>query len=157
MKKIKNLKVLFLAATMSLGFVLSPVAISKVSNQNVISVCDAISISGKLKGTIRSKTYMQSSRSKSSKKLYTLKSGKKVTVLSVNKSWAKVKYNGKTGYVLWNKIKMPSGTVYWNGGSSQSKIYHASATVHNMKEAVPMTKSQAKSYGFRACKSRVCW
>ena len=125
MKKIKNLKVLFLAATMSLGFVLSPVAISKVSNQNVISVCDAISISGKLKGTIRSKTYMQSSRSKSSKKLYTLKSGKKVTVLSVNKSWAKVKYNGKTGYVLWNKIKMPSGTVYWNGGSSQSKIYHA--------------------------------
>lgn len=156
MKKIKNLKVLFLAATMSLGFVLSPVAISKVSNQNVISVCDAISISGKLKGTIRSKTYMQSSRSKSSKKLYTLKSGKKVTVLSVNKSWAKVKYNGKTGYVLWNKIKMPSGTVYWNGGSSQSKIYHTSATVHNMKDAVPMTKAQAKAYGFRYCKSNTC-
>ena len=91
--------------------------------------------------------------STSSKKLYTLKSGKKVTVLSVTKSWAKVKYNGKIGYVLWSKIKMPSGTVYWNGGSSQSKIYHASATVHNMKDAVPMTKSQAKSYGFRACKT----
>ena len=95
--------------------------------------------------------------SASSKKLYTLKSGKKVTVLSVTKSWAKVKYNGKIGYVLWSKIKMPSGTVYWNGGSSQSKIYHKSATVHNMKDAVPMTKAQAKSYGFRACKSRVYW
>ncbi|MDY2882191.1 MAG: SH3 domain-containing protein [Romboutsia timonensis] len=153
----KQIKSLIVAIVMSFTFLLSPVAISQVSNQNVISVCDAISISGKLKGTIKSKTYMRKSRSTSSKKLYTLKSGKKVTVLSVTKSWAKVKYNGKTGYVLWNKIKMPSGTVYWNGGSSQSKIYHASATAHNMKEAVPMTKSQAKSYGFRACKSRVCW
>lgn len=153
----KQIKSLIVAIVMSFTFLLSPVAISQVSNQNVISVCDAISISGKLKGTIKSKTYMRKSRSTSSKKLYTLKSGKKVTVLSVTKSWAKVKYNGKTGYVLWNKIKMPSGTVYWNGGSSQSKIYHASATVHNMKDAVPMTKSQAKSYGFRACQSRVCW
>lgn len=153
----KQIKSLIVAIVMSFTFLLSPVAISQVSNQNVISVCDAISISGKLKGTIKSKTYMRKSRSTSSKKLYTFKSGKKVTVLSVTKSWAKVKYNGKTGYVLWNKIKMPSGTVYWNGGSSQSKIYHASATAHNMKDAVPMTKSQAKSYGFRACKSRVCW
>ena len=108
MKNIKSLRMLLLSVMLSFTFLLSPVAISKVSNQNVISVCDAISISGKLKGTIRSKTYMQSSRSKSSKKLYTLKSGKKVTVLSVNKSWAEVKYNGKTGYVLWKKIKMPS-------------------------------------------------
>lgn len=153
----KQIKSLILAIIMSFTFLLSPVAISQVSNQNVISVCDAISISGKLKGTIKSKTYMRKSRSTSSKKLYTLKSGKKVTVLSVTKSWAKVKYNGSIGYVLWNKIKMPSGTVYWNGGSSQSKIYHASATVHNMKDAVPMTKSQAKSYGFRACASKVCW
>lgn len=151
----KQIKSLIVAIVMSFTFLLSPVAISQVSNQNVISVCDAISISGKLKGTIKSKTYMRKSRSTSSKKLYTFKSGKKVTVLSVTKSWAKVKYNGKTGYVLWSKIKMPSGTVYWNGGSSQSKIYHKSATVHNMKDAVPMTKSQAKSYGFRACKT--CW
>lgn len=153
----KQIKSLIVAIVMSFTFLLSPVVISQISNESVISVCDAISISGKLKGTIKSKTYMRKSRSTSSKKLHTLKSGKKVTVLSVTKSWAKVKYNGKTGYVLWNKIKMPSGTVYWNGGSSQSKIYHASATVHNMKDAVPMTKSQAKSYGFRACQSRVCW
>lgn len=157
MKNIKSLRMLLLSVMLSFTFLLSPVAISQISNESVISVCDAISISGKLKGTIKSKTYMRKSRSTSSKKLYTFKSGKKVTVLSVTKSWAKVKYNGKTGYVLWNKIKMPSGTVYWNGGSSQSKIYHASATAHNMKDAVPMTKSQAKSYGFRACKSRVCW
>ena len=151
----KQIKSLIVAIVMSFTFLLSPVAISQISNESVISVCDAISISGKLKGTIKSKTYMRKSRSTASKKLYTLKSGKKVTVLSVTKSWAKVKYNGKIGYVLWSKIKMPSGTVYWNGGSSQSKIYHKSATVHNMKDAVPMTKSQAKSYGFRACKT--CW
>lgn len=63
--------------------------------------------------------------SASSKKLYTLKSGKKVTVLSVTKSWAKVKYNGKTGYVLWNKIKMPSGTeVAHNLKSIMHKLQH---------------------------------
>ena len=87
------------------------------------------------------------------KGLSTLKSSKKVTVLSVTKRWDKIKYSGKIGYVLCSKIKMPSGTVYWNGESSQSKIYHKTATAHGIKEAVPMTKLQDKSYGFRACKT----
>ena len=155
MKTINKLKSLLLSIVMTCTFIISPLAMSKLSDTNNIAICEAINIQGKLKGTIKSKTYMYKTSSTSSKKLYTLTSNKKVTVLSVTKKWAKVKYNNKTGYVLWSKIKMPSGTIYWNGGSSQSKIYHRNATIHNMKEAAPMTKAQAKSYGFRACKT--CW
>lgn len=155
MKQMRKVKMLLLSILMSCTFIITPITATQVSNTNYVAVCEAASISGTLKGTIKSKTYMKKTRSTSAKSLRKLTGGKKVKVLSVTKKWAKVKYDNKTGYVLWSKIKMPKGTIYWNGGKSKSKIYHRTVTAHGMKDAVPMTKSQAKSHGFRACKT--CW
>lgn len=44
------------------------------------------------------------------------------------------------------------GYVYANGGSSKSNKYHKSASVHNMEGAIKMTKSEAESKGYVACK-----
>ena len=48
-----------------------------------------------------------------------------------------------------------SNYVYANGGKSTSKIYHKTSTAHKMEGAIKMTESQAKSKGYRACKT--CW
>jgi hypothetical protein len=45
-----------------------------------------------------------------------------------------------------------SETVYANGGSSRSNKYHSSPTVHNMEGAIAMSKSEAISRGYVACK-----
>lgn len=153
----KKLKTTLLSAIMSLTFVLGPAAVSNLTNTESAVVCEAAQITGVLKGTTRTKTYMRKSPSSKSSRVYTLFKNSKPTVLSITGSWAKVKYNGRYGYVLRSNIKMPSGTIYWNGGASSSKIYHTSPTAHKMKDAVPMTKTQAKRYGFRACRARVCY
>lgn len=48
-----------------------------------------------------------------------------------------------------------SNYVYANGGKSTSKIYHKTSKAHKMEGAIKMTESQAKSKGYRACKT--CW
>lgn len=45
-----------------------------------------------------------------------------------------------------------SETVYANGGSSKSNKYHSSPTAHNMEGAIAMSKSEAISRGYVACK-----
>ncbi|MGL5328433.1 MAG: thermonuclease family protein [Peptostreptococcaceae bacterium] len=50
-----------------------------------------------------------------------------------------------------NKSENSSTMVYANGGSSSSNKYHSSATAHNMKGAVKMTESKAKSSGYVPC------
>lgn len=42
-------------------------------------------------------------------------------------------------------------TVYANGGNSTSNKYHSFEHAHGMKGAIKMTKSQAKSKGYKAC------
>lgn len=42
--------------------------------------------------------------------------------------------------------------VYANGGSSKSNKYHSSPTAHNMEGAIKMSKSEAVSKGYVACK-----
>ena len=42
--------------------------------------------------------------------------------------------------------------VYANGGSSKSNKYHSSPTAHNMEGAIKMSKSEAISKGYVACK-----
>lgn len=47
----------------------------------------------------------------------------------------------------------PTGDyVYVNGGKSKSNKYHKSPTVHKMEGAVKMTREQAESQGYVACK-----
>lgn len=41
--------------------------------------------------------------------------------------------------------------VYANGGNSSSNKYHSFEHAHGMKGAIKMTKSQAKSKGYKAC------
>lgn len=45
-----------------------------------------------------------------------------------------------------------SETVYANGGHSRSNKYHSSPTAHNMEGAIAMSKSEAISKGYVACK-----
>lgn len=45
-----------------------------------------------------------------------------------------------------------SETVYANGGHSKSSIYHSSPTAHKMEGAIAMSKSEAISRGYVACK-----
>lgn len=45
-----------------------------------------------------------------------------------------------------------SSYVYCNGGSSSSNKYHKTSTAHGMKGAIKMTKKQAESKGYVACK-----
>lgn len=46
-----------------------------------------------------------------------------------------------------------SGIVYANGGSSSSNKYHKSPNAHGMKDAIKMTRNQAKSKGYIPCGS----
>lgn len=80
------------------------------------------------------------------------KKGKKVTV-KISKSDYTTKSKSIT--VKSSSTSSSSKYVYWNGGSSRSKIYHKTSKAHGMKGAVKMTEKQAKSRGYRACKS--CW
>ncbi|UEL49714.1 hypothetical protein JW646_01275 [Terrisporobacter hibernicus] len=80
------------------------------------------------------------------------KKGKKVTV-KISKSGYTTKAKSVT--VKSSSTSSSSKYVYWNGGSSRSKIYHKTSRAHGMKGAVKMTEKQAKSRGYRACKS--CW
>ncbi|MDZ4910480.1 SH3 domain-containing protein, partial [Clostridium perfringens] len=105
MKQMRKVKMLLLSILMSCTFIITPMAATQVSNTNYVAVCEAASISGTLKGTIKRKTYMRKTQSTSAKSLCKLTGRKKVKVLSVNKKWAKVKYDNKTGYVLWSNIK----------------------------------------------------
>ncbi len=50
-----------------------------------------------------------------------------------------------------NKEETSSNTVYANGGSSSSTKYHSSKDAHNMKGAIEMTESEAKSKGYSPC------
>ncbi|MDI7817628.1 hypothetical protein QMM58_14730 [Clostridioides difficile] len=43
-------------------------------------------------------------------------------------------------------------TVYANGGKSKSNKYHSSPTAHNMEGAIPMSREEAESKGYVACK-----
>ena len=45
--------------------------------------------------------------------------------------------------------------VYVNGGTSSSNKYHSSEHAHNMKGAITMKESQAKSKGYVPCK--ICY
>ncbi len=54
-----------------------------------------------------------------------------------------------------NSNSTSSKYVYANGGKYTSKIYHKTAKAHKMEGAIKMTVSQAKSKGYRACKT--CW
>ena len=45
--------------------------------------------------------------------------------------------------------------VYVNGGTSSSNKYHSSEHAHNMKGAIKMKESQAKSKGYVPCK--ICY
>ena len=80
------------------------------------------------------------------------KKGKKVTV-KISTSGYTTKAKSVT--VKSSSTSSSSKYVYWNGGSSRSRIYHKTSKAHGMKGAVKMTKKQAKSRGYRACKS--CW
>lgn len=44
-----------------------------------------------------------------------------------------------------------SSTVYANGGSSSSNKYHSTSNAHNMKGALKMSESEAKSKGYVPC------
>lgn len=73
----------------------------------------------------------------------------------------------KSGYTTKSKTVTVKGSsssssnstsskyVYANGGKYTSKIYHKTAKAHKMEGAIKMTVSQAKSKGYRACKT--CW
>lgn len=80
------------------------------------------------------------------------KKGKKITV-KISKSGYTTKSKSIT--VKSSSTSSSSKYVYWNGGSSRSKIYHKTSKAHGMKGAVKMTEKTAKSKGYRACKS--CW
>lgn len=54
-----------------------------------------------------------------------------------------------------NTSTSSSKYVYANGGKYASKIYHKTSKAHKMEGAIKMTESQAKSKGYRACKT--CW
>lgn len=42
--------------------------------------------------------------------------------------------------------------VYANGGKSKSNKYHSSPNAHKMEGSIKMTKQQAESQGYVACK-----
>ncbi|MGL5692977.1 MAG: thermonuclease family protein [Peptostreptococcaceae bacterium] len=50
-----------------------------------------------------------------------------------------------------NKTENSSKTVYANGGASSSNKYHSTQNAHNMKGAIKMTESKAKSSGYTPC------
>ena len=50
---------------------------------------------------------------------------------------------------------IPDRIVYVNGGTSSSNKYHSSEHAHNMKGAIKMKESQAKSKGYVPCK--ICY
>ena len=51
---------------------------AQFSNINSVEICDVIRITGALRGTIKSKTYLRKTKSISRTKLSTLYSGKKL-------------------------------------------------------------------------------
>ncbi|MCC0784366.1 hypothetical protein IR152_15100 [Clostridioides sp. ES-S-0108-01] len=52
----------------------------------------------------------------------------------------------------YSENQQTSETVYANGGSSKSNKYHSSPTAHNMEGAIPMSREEAESKGYVACK-----
>ena len=54
--------------------------------------------------------------------------------------------------VSQNSLEESSEIVYANGGRSKSNKYHKSPTAHKMEGAISMSKSEAISRGYIACK-----
>lgn len=81
-------------------------AISGVSNgQTAVTSTAASSSSTATIANCTSWVSMRAKASSSSKRLYKLSKGKSVTVLGKEGSYTKIKYNGKTGYVLSTYVK----------------------------------------------------
>ena len=82
--------------------------VAYVSASYIEETSDTV-ISGAI-GKITADTYLRSSENWDSTKLTLLKSGVEVKVLSKNSNWTKVEYDGKTGYVANDYLKVSTST-----------------------------------------------
>lgn len=75
-----------------------------------------------ISGTSKGNMALRAGKSKSSRKLATIKTNQKVKVLTPGKTWVKIKVNGKTGYVKGKYIKTANGGTAANPTTKGEKV-----------------------------------
>ena len=88
---------------------------------------------------------VRSSASTSAKKLGTLSQGTKVKVISTAKGWARISYNGKTGYVSTKYLSKSSGSKTTAAVSNGSKTVAVARTKGYVKTSSYLYQSASAS------------